>query len=68
MALLAQDAKTVSETIKADAMYQLANEWNEIIKTRVNPSSKKNKRQIDSLQSIYMKAQMELFPEKKFFP
>jgi len=68
MALLAQDAKTVSETIKADAMYQLANEWNEIIKTRVNPSFEKNKRQIDSLQSIYMKAQMELFPEKKFFP
>ena len=68
MALLNQDPKTATEAIKADPMYQIANEWNDILRSKVNPSFEKNKRQIDSLQAIYMKAQMELFPEKKFFP
>lgn len=58
----------VVANIKKDPAYELAYEWNELIKASVNPMFEKNKKQIDSLQQIYMKAQMELFPEKKFFP
>ena len=68
MKVLDMPTKQAVEMIKKDAAYQLANEWNEIVKSNVNPKYEKNKRQIDSLQAIYMKAQMDLFPEKKFYP
>ncbi|MBL0084259.1 MAG: S46 family peptidase [Saprospiraceae bacterium] len=68
MKVLNLEPKACADAIKADPMFQLANEWNEIIRTQVNRSFEKNKRQIDSLQAIYMKAQIELFPEKKFYP
>ena len=41
--LVGSGCQTVSETIKADAMYQLANEWNEIIKNKEIHLSKKQK-------------------------
>ncbi len=68
MAVLSKSPKEAIDIIKADPAYQLANEWNDVIKKEATPVFEKNKKQIDSLQSIYMKAQMELFPEKKFFP
>ncbi|MBK8701965.1 MAG: S46 family peptidase [Saprospiraceae bacterium] len=67
-AVLGKSPQECIDIIKNDPMYQMAMEWNEIIRLNVNPEFEKNRRQIDSLQSIYMKAQMELFPEKKFYP
>ncbi len=68
LAVLSKSPKEAVEIIKADPAYQLANDWNDVIKKEATPVYEKNKKQIDSLQSIYMQAQIELFPEKKFFP
>jgi hypothetical protein len=54
--------------IKADPAYIFATEWNDIYRKEVAPFFDKNKRVTDSLQAVYMKAQMDLFPEKKFYP
>lgn len=54
--------------IKKDAAYLFSEDWRKIISQKVNPIHTKYKSKIDSLQKVYMKAQMELFPEKRFFP
>jgi hypothetical protein len=54
--------------IKNDPVYRLYNDWNEVMKARVFPIYDQNKKIIDSLQAVYVKAQIDLFPEKKFYP
>jgi hypothetical protein len=54
--------------MKIDPAYRLYNDWNEVMKTRVFPVYDMHKKVIDSLQNVYVKAQMDLFPEKKFYP
>ncbi len=66
--VLMKSPKEAVEIIKNDPAFQLAYEWNEVIKKEATPIFDKNKKLIDSLQVIYMKAQIELFPEKKFYP
>jgi hypothetical protein len=68
MMVLNKSPKEAVEAIKSDPAYQLASEWNDAIRKEATPVFEKNKRQIDSLQAVYMKGQIELFPEKKFFP
>jgi hypothetical protein len=48
--------------------FVFAKEINEISDTKVSPYYSKLSAEINDLQKIYMKALMEMFPEKSFFP
>ena len=54
--------------IKADPAYQLYKEWSTLYNEKVAGPYNVNKTKIDSLQRLYMKAQMETFADKRFFP
>lgn len=62
------DSKWILSVFDKDAAYNFALEVNRISDDKVAPFYNELKVQIDSLQKIYMKAQMEVFPEKKYFP
>lgn len=66
--IMSLDPKTAVEKIKNDPAYQFSEEWQSIISEKVNPINSMYKAKIDSLQQVYMAAQMELFPEKRFYP
>lgn len=66
--IMSLDPKTAVEKIKNDPAYQFSEEWQSIITEKVNPVNSMYKAKIDSLQQVYMAAQMELFPEKRFYP
>ncbi|MCB0646932.1 MAG: S46 family peptidase [Saprospiraceae bacterium] len=54
--------------LSADPIYQFAEEWENTYNASVTPSYSKFSARIDSLQRVYMAAQMALFPGKKFYP
>ncbi len=68
MAIVNMEPKKAVEAIKKDAAYLFSEDWKSIIDERVNPTYTRYNAKIDSLQKVYMKAQMELFPEKRFYP
>ncbi|HOY14493.1 MAG TPA: S46 family peptidase [Saprospiraceae bacterium] len=67
-AVLSKNPAEAVKMIQSDPAFMLANEWNDLMKIEVSPIYDITKAKIDSLQMIYMKAQMDLFPEKKFYP
>ena len=68
MAVLSKSPAEAIKMIQSDPAFMLANEWNDRMKVEVFPIYDNTRAKIDSLQMIYMKAQMDLFPEKKFYP
>ncbi len=68
MNLLAGDAESVVNAIKADPLYIFSKSWKEVFDKEVAKPLSAIEFQIDSLQRIYMKAQMETFPKRKFYP
>ncbi len=54
--------------IEADPLYKLTDEWSILFKEKVTIPYEEHKGVIDSLQRLYMKAQLEKFPEKRFYP
>jgi len=68
MALLEKDPETIVNTIKEDPMYKFGANWKDIYDSKVAEPMNKIQFRIDSLQRIYMKALMETFPEKRFYP
>lgn len=61
-------ASDAVEAIKKDEAYILGERWNSIYQSEIDSPYQQYKSQIDSLQRIYMKALMETFPEKRFYP
>lgn len=68
MNLLDQSPEIAIKQIEADPAYILGKEWRTIYQKEVEGPYNKANHQIDSLQRIYMKALMETFPNKKFYP
>ncbi len=68
MEIINMPAAKAVEVIKMDPAYQLYKEWSNIYNERVAAPYNINKTKIDSLQRIYMKAQMETFTKKRFWP
>ena len=68
MAILSMPAARAVEGIKNDLAHKLYKEWSTLYNKRVSAPYNANKTKIDSLQRIYMKAQMETFTGKRFFP
>ena len=68
MEIINMPAAKAVEVIKMDPAYQLYKEWSNLYNERVAAPYNTNKTKIDSLQRIYMKAQMETFTKKRFWP
>ena len=62
------DIDWVLNTLDNEPACQFAMELNDISDNNISPYFNIIKVKIDSLQKLYMKAQIELFPEKSFFP
>ena len=54
--------------LKEDPVYQFGNEWNTVYTEKVSQPMNKIRHQLDSLQRLYMKALMETFPDRRFYP
>lgn len=67
-AVLNKEPKEAVSIIENDALYKLTEEWSIIYQENVAIHYNKNRATIDSLQRIYMKGQLELFPNKKLYP
>ena len=67
-AILALDPKAAVSKIANDPLFVFTLEWESLIEKTLNPSYTKHSTIIDSLQREFMTAQLELFPEKRFYP
>lgn len=67
-ALSEMDAEEAVQKIKSDPLYKLGEEWHTLYKEKVSAPYEARQTEIDSLQRIYMKAQMETFKDKTFWP
>lgn len=68
-ALLNQDSiPMVIEIIKSDPAYITALEWRQVYDETITPEFNRIQDEINVLQKKYMKALMEVFAEKRFFP
>lgn len=54
--------------VQDDPAYKLYKDWSAIYQDKVSAPYNATKAQIDSLQRIYMKAQMETFYNERFYP
>ncbi len=54
--------------LKNDPAYQLAADLSSLTENKINSQNDKLTAELDRLQRIYMKAQMEMQPEKRFYP
>ncbi len=56
------------ETLKSDPIIQEIGKIRDAYEEKVSPKYLEIQNQLSQLQRTYMKAQLEVFPEKKFFP
>lgn len=65
---LGQNPAKAVAALKADPLYALFHEWNTLYTDEIAAPYNASKTVIDSLQRIYMKAQIETFPDRRFWP
>lgn len=58
----------VVTSLKNDPGYKVYNDWSDVYNQEAAIKYSSINAKIDSLQRLYMKAQMDAFPEKKFYP
>ncbi len=66
--LLSGKAEDVIEKINADKAYKFGKELHSIFYNQLEPKFQALNLQIEAVQKEYMKALMEVFPNKRFFP
>ena len=66
--LLKADPAQAVKVLKNDPLVLFAAEWREQYNAEISQPYNAYQSQLDSLQSIYMKAQMEVFSKKRFYP
>jgi hypothetical protein len=66
--LLSGKAEDVIKKINADKAYKFGKELHSIFYNQLEPKFQALNLQIEALQKEYMKALMEVFPNKRFFP
>ena len=66
--LLTGAPEEVIKKLNEDAAYQFGKELHTIFYTQIEPRYQKLNMEIAAVQKTYMKALMEVFPEKRFFP
>ncbi len=62
------NVEKMKETLANDGLYSFATDWADHYNSTCAPEYTRVKTQIDSLQRLYMKAQMDAFPDHKFYP
>jgi hypothetical protein len=67
-ALLDKPMEAAMKDIVSDPAYQLYNSLRDVYMKNITPKYNEYNDQIDNLQATYMRAQMEVFPNKKFYP
>lgn len=68
-ALLSQDSiPMVLDIIKNDPAYKTALEWRQVYDEVITPEYNRIQDEINAVQKLYMKALIEVFPEKTYFP
>lgn len=68
LAVLEMEPSEAVETLKNDPLYKFGEQWKMLYDEKVANPLNKIQFRMDSLQRIYMKAQMEVFPNKVFYP
>ncbi|WP_456421059.1 S46 family peptidase [Lutibacter sp.] len=66
--LLSGSGKEVSQKLNADIGYQFGKELHTTFYNKIEPKFQQLNMQISAVQKRYMKALMEVFPTKRFFP
>ena len=66
--LMQGDAKDVLARLAKDPAYIIGKEQAENFLTKINPAYYEIKNKLDPVQTKYLKALQELFPNKRFFP
>lgn len=66
--ILEGDSATVIEKINNDAAYQYAKPFIEEFYTQIEPEFQRLNLEINAVQKEYMKAQMDVLPNKRYFP
>ncbi|AMC12200.1 peptidase S46 [Lutibacter profundi] len=66
--LLSGSGKEVSQKLNADIGYQFGKELHTTFYNKIEPKFQQLNMQISAVQKKYMKALMEVFPTKRFFP
>ncbi len=66
--LLMGSGKEVSEKLNTDIGYQFGKELHTIFYNKIEPKFQQLNLEISAVQKKYMKALMEVFPTKRFFP
>jgi len=66
--LLTGSGKEVSQKLNADIGYQFGKELHTIFYNKIEPRFQQLNLEISAVQKRYMKALMEVFPTKRFFP
>jgi hypothetical protein len=66
--LFSMDPEQVRETLKTDPMYEMVSNWTDFYNRVVAAPYNDIKREIDSRQELYTKAQLEAFKERRFYP
>ena len=68
LAALDGELKVVVESIQNDLLYQMTKPYIDEFYQDLNPSYQNLKAEIDETQKQYMKAQMDVLPEERYFP
>jgi hypothetical protein len=68
LAALKGELKVVVERIQNDPLYQMSKPYVDEFYQDLNPNYQNIKAEIDETQKLYMKAQMEVLPEERYFP
>ena len=68
LAVLKGESKTVIEQVKNDILYQFTKPYVDDFYQNLNPNYQNLKGEIDETQKRYMKAQMEVLPQERYFP
>lgn len=66
--LLKESPKNAVQLIENDKLYQFITGWADFMSENIERPYSAKRIEIDSLQTVYMTGQMELFPEKRFYP
>ena len=66
--LFSGSALKVIAKLNADKAYVFGKEWHELFFDKLEPKFQEVNLQIEAVQKKYMKALMEVFPTKRFFP
>ncbi len=60
--------KKAMKILKKDPIYSIFKEYRDNYNANVRPTYNQNKEQLDQLMKQYMQAQMDVFPNKRFYP